>query len=369
MAITEVKTVKPAGGGDYSSLNAWEVAERGNLVTADKVKVAECYAGGNLITGAFSILSANWTSDDTRYPELRAAAGDAHKGIWDTAKAYLDSSAFGAVSCFETDTKHCRIRMLQFRTNVNATRCVYFYGGLSIGGAAWGYVDRCFIRNEAASPTAALAFRGGGAGTAFNVLKNSVLIANGTAATQYALELIVAAVTGKIYVYNNTLISRNNGANCMSISCGAGWVSCTTQNNYLSGGTCYGGTGTYSKGANDATVNAEAVTVGLRNVPYDGTQFKSVIVNAEDLHILDASTLKSAGADLSGLAAPYTVSEDFEGDPRLASNPFEIGADEYVGGGGGGIPASGTTLYFFFGRRGSMMRGIRGGAITRGRSS
>ena len=68
MATEIVHTIK-ASGGDYSSLSAWEAAQQRDLVSADEIAVAECYGfvdtSGAIIDG--------WTTDSTRYIEVRAA--------------------------------------------------------------------------------------------------------------------------------------------------------------------------------------------------------------------------------------------------------------------------------------------------------
>ena len=95
--VTEVvKTIKPDGLGspDYTSLNAWELGERGtgNLVAGDKIKVAEVYSGGNATTASLGISAGNgWTTDKTRYIEIRAASGHQHAGVFNLTKAYAST--------------------------------------------------------------------------------------------------------------------------------------------------------------------------------------------------------------------------------------------------------------------------------------
>src|SRR5574340_467643 len=87
MPTTNTKTIKPSGG-DYTSLSAWEAGRQADLVTGDIIEVAECYAMND--TTPFTI--AGWTTDATRYIEIRTAAGEGHAGTWSTSKYYLSGT-------------------------------------------------------------------------------------------------------------------------------------------------------------------------------------------------------------------------------------------------------------------------------------
>lgn len=89
MAIV-TKTVKPAGGGDYTSMAAWDSAEATNLTSAGDSHVCDVYAGGN--AGSVT-LSSSWASDSTNTLTIKAADGEGHEGIFDTNKAYLEHTA------------------------------------------------------------------------------------------------------------------------------------------------------------------------------------------------------------------------------------------------------------------------------------
>ena len=80
MATEDIKTIMPGGGGDYTSLNAWETGEQADLVAADRIAVAEVYSGGNAMTNAEINITTGWTMDSTRYAEIRAAVGEGHSG-------------------------------------------------------------------------------------------------------------------------------------------------------------------------------------------------------------------------------------------------------------------------------------------------
>lgn len=82
-----IKTVKPDGTGDYTTLQSWHTfaAAQGS---ADQW--AECYAG-NLGKLGFSAWSS--TPDATHYPRIYAADGQRHNGVSPTSGAYISFSS------------------------------------------------------------------------------------------------------------------------------------------------------------------------------------------------------------------------------------------------------------------------------------
>ena len=64
---TEVVHTIRASGGDYTSLSAWQTAQKRDLVADDEIAVAECYDDwtGNGLSE--DILIDGWTTDSTRH--------------------------------------------------------------------------------------------------------------------------------------------------------------------------------------------------------------------------------------------------------------------------------------------------------------
>lgn len=75
MATVVTKTVKPAGGGDYTTLAAALTANAGNLVSLDRVLRLECHAGD---VGAAS--PNGYTTDATRYVLVEFLSGSSSTG-------------------------------------------------------------------------------------------------------------------------------------------------------------------------------------------------------------------------------------------------------------------------------------------------
>lgn len=74
MPTIVTSTIK-SSGGDYTSLNAWEAAKQGDLVTADQVQKAECYAFDE---GGGDIVVDGSTTDSTRYMWIFVPVAERH---------------------------------------------------------------------------------------------------------------------------------------------------------------------------------------------------------------------------------------------------------------------------------------------------
>jgi hypothetical protein len=323
MTTTEIKTIMPGGGGDYTSLNAWDLAERantyptipnGDLVAADKIKVAEVYGTGNCLTGTIPF-SAGWTTDTTHYLEIRAAAGHKHTGVWSTSKAYGSTAGLG----ISTSTVDMHITGMQLECTANGE---YTDPALSIGNKVV-VVDSCIIR---------IASSAGGASAS-----NVVLASHATLATLKNCVIINEALTpapnygivnlyGTMTLYNNTIVSLSSSSQAIVMGGGSGTLN--SQNNYYRANSIYVNQGgaTLNKGANDATSNTEAVTANLRSVPYSTATFYDITSGSENLRLVvsPSNKLLDNGANLTSLGITY----DIVGTARPQSSAFDIGAFE-----------------------------------------
>src|SRR5262245_30529727 len=108
-----VKTVKPGGGGDFASLQAWWDWAK---TQEEAEQWAECYGGGNLgpldTTGG-----AAFTADAENYPRVYAAAGHRHALSWDTDKAHIDQTdEMGFMAVLLDGCAYFRIEGIAMRT-------------------------------------------------------------------------------------------------------------------------------------------------------------------------------------------------------------------------------------------------------------
>lgn len=89
-------------GKNYTTLQAWWTAKKGNLVTADTIQIAEVYG---TVTGYLFMPSADATTDSTHYYVIRSASGQEFTGDFSnlTGKArvyYAFSASYPyVVSC------------------------------------------------------------------------------------------------------------------------------------------------------------------------------------------------------------------------------------------------------------------------------
>lgn len=306
------KTVKPGGGGDYLTLQAWWTAQKGNLPALNEIHRAVVYSGGNASSGGVLLMNESGSvSDDTCYYDIVVADGHDHDGKWDTTYAYFASTGEG----FQVLSQVVHVTGLQIQggmgnlgiytttvasghpaTHVVCKRCLIqalWGAGADGSGAITVDFHNCQIRSRAASGQFGVYVRG--AGTAYN-LYNCTVVCPGTGST-------VA-----LYVYSNAVV--------------------TSQNCYLKAATCYkndGGGGTFNKGANDATSTTEATTVALRSVAFTTDNFVDVTGDL-DLHVKPGSVLVAHGADLSATIDAV----DIDNQARPCGDTWDIGMDEVV---------------------------------------
>lgn len=307
MPTTEIKTIKPGGGGDYASLNAWYAAEVVNLVAADKIKVAEVYSGGNCLTGQLQMTA--WVTDATRYPIIQPAAGEGHLGKYDETKAYGKTNGAN-LACIENRANFCRIIGMQFKTEGGSVSPAIHQQSSPQGTL----VDKCILWASGVGSDSAFRLSGGG-GTTRHVVRNTVILGSAPAQSAHCLGSIGIGVVSFL---NCTII----GGAVAITSINSATV--TTKNCYLSGTTCYSAAsgGTFVGGEGDATSTTEASDPALDSVAFSTTNFTNVSASTEDLHIKAASVLVNNGIDTISLG----VTEDFTG--QLRALPFDIGADE-----------------------------------------
>ncbi len=79
-----IKTIKPGGGGDYTSLQDWWDWAK-TQATADQW--AECYSGN--LGPLDATTGTTFTPDATLYPRIYVASGHQHAMAWDDTKAHI----------------------------------------------------------------------------------------------------------------------------------------------------------------------------------------------------------------------------------------------------------------------------------------
>jgi len=324
MTTTVTKSVTPTGGGDYTSLNSFDLGESTNLVTSDKIMVAEVHSGGNCITTAYG--PVGWTTSDVNYLEIKAATGHQHNGIWSTSKAYAQWGNTPADPPIAVNMAGFRIRGMQIKTtdSYNALRIQ-----ITGTGGKRGIVDSCLVFGG--DWRGALYFEG--SGTDFGVIKNTLVVNDNDGQQAVGIRVVggLGTPATKLKILNCTVImALGGGEDITAIRTSNQVENLTTQNCYLRGVHCYvneGGFSNLNKGDHDATCNNEAVTPALRNITADASTFADP--NNYDFHLITSSPLKDTGVDLSGGTGEEAVTYDWTGTSRPQGPAFDIGADEY----------------------------------------
>lgn len=139
--MATIKTVKPAGGGDYTTLAAWWNAAKD--VSADQW--AECYGGGDL--GRFPDWMLGVADDATHFSKVYAADGESP---WLTG----ESGTYNAIAC---QKDYAQISGLLVKDFGNAGQGISMTGANSlvekctvdagIGTVSWGIESVGLVRN------------------------------------------------------------------------------------------------------------------------------------------------------------------------------------------------------------------------------
>lgn len=318
MPTTVVKTIK-SSGGNYASLSAWEAGENGDLVTADEIRVGECY--GMLDTTDVIVLGG--TVDSTRYLIIRAATGAEAQSPYDTGgTAYRLESSGSVTGCISLQQNYTRIERIQVKATLDDNTVF----GIYFGNANFGRVTGCHITQTTPvnfGSTRYGIFSQDAAGDTF-LINNIVDWDSRSAATNVYAIVDSNHTSGKTYAYNNTLRCGGNCVNAKGIQDSFG--DCVMKNNLVTGfpAACYefgdpGATGNTNNAASDTTVAGS----GAAN---SRTSQTFTFVSSTDFH-LSASDggAKDFGIDLSG-DANYPFSVDFDNATRTGT--WDIGADE-----------------------------------------
>jgi len=198
--MATVKTIKPAGDGDYTTLALWEDFADGQS-TADQW--AECYSGGNL--GAVTLAGWSATPTSTLYPKIYAADGNQH-GASVSSGAYISSSAPISVG-----VDYTRIDGIRITGTTNSNPAITF---LASGTSKDCRVDNCIVHGTfqygifmGQSTTGV---------TSSNYITNNIIVIDGTAGTTpagiYVYGTDGSSGTTSSYLYNNSIYVASPGS-------------------------------------------------------------------------------------------------------------------------------------------------------------
>jgi cytoskeletal protein CcmA (bactofilin family) len=312
-----IKTIKSSGGGDYTSLAAWEAGEQGDLVAAGNIAIAECYN----MEDTTAVVVAGWTTNSSNYIIIRGVASDktsSNTGKWSTQRYRLVTTASGSENpSINLLVGYVKIHDLQIKiTSGNNSNS----GGVLLrSGCINAEISRCIIIQATASP-------GGYYSDGIQMYYT------GQSTTLYAINCIIYGFAGS-YNYGIDMDGSSNGTtyaySCTFIKnyCGLARVSGTVvaKNCYSGGNTNgdYSGTITMTTCASSDTTGS----TGLQSIAVSTSNFINVTADSEDYHLTSGSALKDVGTNTSGDSAPLNFTSDIDGNTR--SGTWDVGADEY----------------------------------------
>lgn len=307
-AANTTHTVITTGGGDYTTLNAYEDAIDGTAYSAGETATVNC-SGTDADTTAVTF--DGWDSDVTLI-----ISGDAHTGKWNTNYYRLEiGNNSQAILC---TSNNIRMYNLQVWAKYNS-------GGIKL--SSYCYVSNTIVHigDAAGNPGIDGIFIGG----TYNKIWNSFVWGR----FDYgAVRINVGGDATGTSIYSCTLYDRgstargiNNASNSAGVTVKNTIVNGFADNYYQSMTTSYccsdvagdlSGTGDRNGSDGDVTF-----------VDPDNATFVST-----DLHLnsTDVNAI-NLGTDTSGEGSPLNFTTDIDGKTR--SGTWDIGADEYVASG------------------------------------
>lgn len=321
MATEIIHTIQ-SSGGDYTSLSAWEAAQQRDLVAQDEIAIAECYAFED--TTPLEILG--WTTDDTRYIEVRAAPGAEARLPWSTNAYRLVGASYNAV--FDIGERHVRVKNIQAentRNNPAEGGARAFSNSILTEGTGSIVIDGCVARRgNVITPStgnpANFGFYGSSDDALSVTIKNCISLGhlNGfyynnsstVSASIYMLNNL--AVSASAYGFAHTFYGTGDTVvllNNMSVGNGSGsWYSETTGDVLDFRG--------YNAGTDETTIGTPA---------YHTQSFTFVNPSINDYR-LSQSDMGSRAKGLDLTTASYGFTNDFLN--QIRQTPWDIGPYE-----------------------------------------
>lgn len=324
MATEVVKTVGPSG--DYASLSAFEAGEARDLVTADEIAVAEVQ-GFTDTTAVDWGATAGWTTDATRYIEVRPASGAEAQVPWATSGAYILSATAGTGGVMgNSGGLNVRLRRIQIEnTSGSATSFILGNSENPGGRSQWDELFGLYLRFSSTSNNSRFAARLNGSSAP---LRNCFIELDGNQDTCEGNNTPMAQNTTVVILDGDSTavglgedFSAPTTENCLVVDLGGG------------GATCFGSTV-----GGDFNASSDATAPGANSLTSISDPF--VDSSGGDYHLDSGSAPVDEGTDLSG-----SFTTDFDGDTRDAS--WDIGADELVAGGTTFTGGGGTGRIIF----------------------
>lgn len=338
-----VSTIKPSGGGDFTTLALWE-----DYVDDDPQSLshagywAECYKGGNL--GAVTLGGWSDAGTTTRYPKIYAASGESHAGDISDG-AYIQA----ATPLIYIEVDYVRLDGIRIKCTNPTSTAVDFVG--YNGNQKGPVVDNNFIHGDFAIGVAVGAGSSAGGSTTINTFIRNNIVQIGGSGSDAKYGLVSEAIkshTVNSWVQNNTVVVDSDATGSAYI--GIVWayksgnvLTLYLENNYSS---CEGVTGTdYSSALHtDGTLNLNASNNAQNDssgslIGSDSSLLSSLSnsdvftsPSTSDYSIKSGSVLIDAGKTptSTGLSHISVSDADILGYSRAQFASYDIGAFEFL---------------------------------------
>jgi len=283
MATEIVHTIR-ASGGDYTTLSAWEAAQQRDLVAADEIAVAECYndwpSGLNDVVEIFG-----WTTDSTRFVNVRVADGHKHGGQIDAG--FRIKSNGGATGCVYNRTSYTLLE------DLNVENTFMLSSGHVIYNVQPTTISRCIAKGNNNSFTGAFTI-GSSNTTCINCLAVN---------TKRGFRAYIGTAMDSIQLLNCT------SANCSEYGF---WVHASVPDITVKNCVSYNAGVTNFSGLYEAASTNNAASDGSTNTPPGSNPLTVDITSADFVDAANGDFRLSAGSQL--IDAGTDLSSDFTTD-------------------------------------------------------
>lgn len=344
--LPDASSTGATAGGDYATLTAWEAAfggvnfyltaaTAGDLVTAQRIAVAECY--DDWANGLDDLCFIDgWTTSASYYSKVYTPASERHDGTVAGRGFYIKSTSGAAdvypiylcdpyiiidgIKAYKTSTNWASGAVISISNVVPSNGCT---------------VKNCLLIQESGGGSASILYSGADAANGYGPKIYNNILASNSSTCNYGLAISHGYSNDAAHqglIYNNTIYGTFDGA--------AVYIDATNttgdtykpliKNNYA----CNTGTGADYTFAN---LYNNTLSVFDYNASDDGTagtsnhnqtitaalaKFYNTTYATADLHIQNGSSLIGAGTDLSS-----TFTTDIDNGTRL-TGLWDIGADQ-----------------------------------------
>lgn len=317
MPTTITKTVK-SSAGDYTSLSAWEAGEQGDLVSADEIRQAECYA----FQDTTAVVINGSTTDTTRYLRIFAASGAEAQMPYSTSAYRLEVNGS---ACLDIQDEHIRVEAIQAQLTASGSLRPAII--VSSGANCEVFLDRLVVKGVLSGVNAHKGINFNVSGSDKLVVARNCVVYDFTNGTTDSCAYENGSSSSNVYMYNCLSHNSYRGflgraatrvRNCIAIGSNDGFV--TT--------AAFHGDSNY----NVSDIASDAPGANSQN----GVTPTFVDEANDNFHLDSGDTIaKDTGEDLSGVTHGFSV--DIDGATRSGS--WDIGPDEVASSGAAQLEA------------------------------